>query len=445
VTAPAGSNATTIADSAVTLAKMAQVAAGRVLGRVTAGTGLVEALTGTQLTALLDAFTDALKGLVPASGGGTANFLRADGSWAAPPDTDTTYDAFTGDSGAGGAQGLVPAPSAGDAAAGKYLDADGTWTTPPNAVADGDKGDITVSSGGTNWQIDAGAVGDAEIRNSAALSVIGRAANSVGVPADVSATAGQYGHLTERGSALVFQRRSFQALTLSGSPPTATLAPATSPNALVTNSNDGTGEGGPIPTVVNVSSPVNGEGGEVVVVNSIADAQPPTWHLNGAATAVEVVPSTIPYDRADGGINVYRWVYGADATLHVWQAASTSAPENGPGSYVPTGANVANVADITPGTFKYMRMGSIVSFSGYVQLETTAPATLTEFSISLPPGLESAFSTTEDASGVLTAWVGTTIAGQVFADSAGDLIQGLFLCTAADVYEVYVTGHYEVL
>jgi hypothetical protein len=30
-------------------------------------------------------FSDLLKGLVPASGGGTTNFLRADGTWAAPP------------------------------------------------------------------------------------------------------------------------------------------------------------------------------------------------------------------------------------------------------------------------------------------------------------------------------------------------------------------------
>jgi len=39
---------------------------------------------------------------------------------------------FVGDSGSGGAQGLVPPPSAGDAAAGKYLDSDGTWSTPPD-------------------------------------------------------------------------------------------------------------------------------------------------------------------------------------------------------------------------------------------------------------------------------------------------------------------------
>ena len=68
----------------VTLARMADIAAARFIGRTTAGTGAPEALTGTQATALLDVFTAGLKGLAPASGGGTANFLRADGAWAAP-------------------------------------------------------------------------------------------------------------------------------------------------------------------------------------------------------------------------------------------------------------------------------------------------------------------------------------------------------------------------
>ena len=74
-----------IPDNHVTLARMADLATTRILGRATAGTGDPEALTGTQATALLDAFTSALKGLAPASGGGTANFLRADGTWATPP------------------------------------------------------------------------------------------------------------------------------------------------------------------------------------------------------------------------------------------------------------------------------------------------------------------------------------------------------------------------
>jgi hypothetical protein len=61
-----------------------QIATNSILGRVTAGTGNIETLTGTQATTLLDVFTSSLKGLAPASGGGTTNFLRADGTWAAP-------------------------------------------------------------------------------------------------------------------------------------------------------------------------------------------------------------------------------------------------------------------------------------------------------------------------------------------------------------------------
>ncbi len=80
-----GSGALTIANDAVTNAKAADMATGTIKGRATAGTGDPEDLTGAQATALLDVFTSGAKGLVPASGGGTTNFLRADGTFAAPP------------------------------------------------------------------------------------------------------------------------------------------------------------------------------------------------------------------------------------------------------------------------------------------------------------------------------------------------------------------------
>lgn len=79
-----GDGATVIADDVVTNAKLANMAAATIKGRTTAGTGDPEDLTATQATALLNTFTDALKGLVPASGGGTTNFLRADGTFAEP-------------------------------------------------------------------------------------------------------------------------------------------------------------------------------------------------------------------------------------------------------------------------------------------------------------------------------------------------------------------------
>jgi len=52
-----------------------------VLGNVSGGATFPAPLTATQLTTLCNAFTSTLKGCVPASGGGTTNFLRADGAW----------------------------------------------------------------------------------------------------------------------------------------------------------------------------------------------------------------------------------------------------------------------------------------------------------------------------------------------------------------------------
>jgi microcystin-dependent protein len=72
-------------NDAITYAKMQNISAtARFLGRFTAGSGDAEEVTGTQATTLLDVFTSGLKGLVPASGGGTTTFLRADGAFAAP-------------------------------------------------------------------------------------------------------------------------------------------------------------------------------------------------------------------------------------------------------------------------------------------------------------------------------------------------------------------------
>ena len=75
----------TIDNDVVSNAKLANMATATLKGRVSAGSGDPEDLTGTQATTLLDVFTSALKGLVPASGGGTTTFLRADGTFAAPP------------------------------------------------------------------------------------------------------------------------------------------------------------------------------------------------------------------------------------------------------------------------------------------------------------------------------------------------------------------------
>jgi len=84
VTSAGGSLSLTIANAAVTNAKLANMPAHTYKGNNTGSSAAPLDLTQTQLTAELNQFTTSLQGVVPGSGGGTTNFLRADGSWAAP-------------------------------------------------------------------------------------------------------------------------------------------------------------------------------------------------------------------------------------------------------------------------------------------------------------------------------------------------------------------------
>jgi len=111
-----GSVAATIATNTVSNSNLAQVATQTFKGRTTAATGNVEDLTATQATAILNA--------------------------------------MVGDSGSGGTKGLVPAPAAGDAAAGKYLKADGTWATVSGLPSQTGNANKVLVTDGTNssWQ-----------------------------------------------------------------------------------------------------------------------------------------------------------------------------------------------------------------------------------------------------------------------------------------------------
>ena len=79
----------TIDSGVVSLSKMADLATSTIIGRATAGTGVPEALTAAQATALLDAFTTTLKGLGPAPGSTSGKMLKDDGTWATPLESIT--------------------------------------------------------------------------------------------------------------------------------------------------------------------------------------------------------------------------------------------------------------------------------------------------------------------------------------------------------------------
>lgn len=90
-----GSAAATIQANVVTNAKAAQMATLTLKGNNTGGTANASDLTVAQVNAILPVFTSTLNGLAPLSGGGTTNFLRADGTWAAAGSGTVTNFLFT--------------------------------------------------------------------------------------------------------------------------------------------------------------------------------------------------------------------------------------------------------------------------------------------------------------------------------------------------------------
>ena len=98
-----GSQATSITANAIINSMLAQVPALTIKGNNTGSPANVLDLTPAQVNAILPLFTALLAGLAPASGGGTSNFLRADATWAIPPDTGITQ--LTGDGTAGPGSG----------------------------------------------------------------------------------------------------------------------------------------------------------------------------------------------------------------------------------------------------------------------------------------------------------------------------------------------------
>lgn len=136
--------------------------------------GVLGEYTAASLTAQINAFSSSLSGAAPASGGGTTNFLRADGSWAAPPAAALTVGSTTIASGTSGrvefnnagvlgeytaaqltAQINVfssslsgAAPSSGGGTT-NFLRADGSWAVPPGTGT----GTVTTTGSPANGEL----------------------------------------------------------------------------------------------------------------------------------------------------------------------------------------------------------------------------------------------------------------------------------------------------
>ena len=142
------------------------------------GQWVVPTDTNTTYDVFVKSGSGAKEGLVPkpSTTAGTTKYLREDGTWQVPPDNNTTYSNMTGaSSSAAGKAGLVPAPAAGKQSS--FLRGDGTWVVPTN----------TTYSAGTGISLSGTTFSNSGVRSIATGSANGTiSVNTNGTSADVA-------------------------------------------------------------------------------------------------------------------------------------------------------------------------------------------------------------------------------------------------------------------
>lgn len=283
-------------SGAATLAQFPAMATLTVLGNVTGGAAVPTALSRAQLTALLNPFSSSLSGSAPASGGGTTNFLRADGTWASPLSGTLLVDAITGNDAAltivgqtGGTAGSVGIA--------------GGLSTSASA------GGAVTMTGGTN------AVGG----NGGATTIVGGLAVGAGNGGAVTITTGTAGTSGSAGT-----------LTVS----VGSAAGASGSNITITagDGNGGTNAGGSV-NLTGGAAVSTGSPGEVRI-NGNGSLAFATYFFTGSPAATDQVFFVAPRPMRVKAIScVFSAAAGGTSTLTVTKDSSTAVPGTGVSLY----------------------------------------------------------------------------------------------------------------
>lgn len=188
VTASAGSNATTIANNVVSDAKLRQSAALSVVGRSANSTGNVADISTTNASAGVLRESGGTIGFGTVATAGIANNAVTFGKIQTVA-TDSLLGRDT--TGTGDVENITLNAT---------LSMDGAGNLQRAALT----GDVTASAGSNATTIATNVVSDAKFRQSAALSVVGRSANSTGNVADISTTNASAAVLRESGGTIGF-------------------------------------------------------------------------------------------------------------------------------------------------------------------------------------------------------------------------------------------------
>lgn len=200
------------------------------------------------------------------------------------------------------------------------------------------------------------------------------------------------------------------------------------------DSSDGPGSIPEAPDDVQMVAPIYDDRPDLLALQAVPT---PSQSLGPIIDPVQLLAATLPLDRPS---NLAQRVNDIEAFLatdpYPQQASITILIDN----YTPTLSSPSNLdAQSVNGVFRYVRVGKIITMSGFLTVDPTA-AGVVGISLSLP--VASNFATATDASGSATA---PGEAGYVFSDSVNDVLRVNFTAVSTASHSLAIFCQYEVL
>ncbi|CAB4121710.1 hypothetical protein UFOVP25_1, partial [uncultured Caudovirales phage] len=168
---------------------------------------------------------------------------------------------------------------------------------------------------------------------------------------------------------------------------------------------------------------INGISGNLIL-NGNTDVASSILTMN--ATTKGFLPPRMTTTQRDAiaspatGLQVYNTTTNTNDFYNGSAWVSQSATTTASGTYTPTIGLVTNAASSTARVCQYMRVGSVVTVSGYVTVTATTPGTSSRISMTLP--ISSSFTSTAQAGGAGGVPGGQLIPTVIFANSTATTV-----------------------